>query len=136
MPRQFKNQWVSEKYSSYPDKIRKSLLLIRDLIFQTAAETEGVGELEEDLKWGEPSFLTLESNSGSMIRINFTRDEKYAVLFLCQTNLVKRFRKKFPGQFEFDGNRALLWDKDAAIPKKALKECFKIALTYRLNKKR
>ena len=37
------------------DKVRSNLLILRQLIFDTAAVTEGVGELEETLRWGEPS---------------------------------------------------------------------------------
>ena len=33
-------------------------MFLRQLIFETAAATEVVGELEETLKWGEPSYLT------------------------------------------------------------------------------
>ena len=38
--------------------MRKKLLHLRQIILDTASETEGVNELEETLKWGEPSYLT------------------------------------------------------------------------------
>jgi hypothetical protein len=31
-------------------------LALRELVLQVAATTEGVGELEESLKWGEPAY--------------------------------------------------------------------------------
>ena len=43
---------------------------LRQLIFDVAAKTKDVGQLEETLKWGEPAYLTSESKSGSLIRID------------------------------------------------------------------
>jgi len=40
------------------------------MIFDVAKKTPGVGKLEEDLRWGQPSYLTLETGSGSTIRID------------------------------------------------------------------
>jgi hypothetical protein len=36
------------------------LLVLREVIFDTVSEIEGVGKLEEALRWGEPSYLTKE----------------------------------------------------------------------------
>jgi len=43
-------------FNTYPNGIKKKLLLLRQLILDTASETEGVGDLEETLKWGQPSL--------------------------------------------------------------------------------
>ena len=47
---------VKEKFDSYPADARKLLLEIRGAIITTAAQ-EGVGNLIETLKWGEPSYI-------------------------------------------------------------------------------
>ena len=74
------------------------MLLLRELIFATAAATPGVGALEETLKWGEPAYLTSATRSGSTIRLAWkpARPEQYAMFFNCQTTLVDTFRTLFP----------------------------------------
>jgi hypothetical protein len=63
----FKNPEVATVFAAYPEKFKNKLLILRQLIFDTGAKTEGVGELEETLKWGEPSYL---AKKGSTIRID------------------------------------------------------------------
>ncbi len=135
---QIKDSVLEEKYRSYPANIRKKLLVLRKLVLSVAARTEGVGKLEEALKWGDPSFLTSESGSGSMVRINYTgpKTKQYAVYFLCQTSLVETFRKLYPSTFRYEGNRAILFDEDEDLPTKELSHCIELALTYRLAKQK
>jgi hypothetical protein len=92
-----------ESVSSYAPKLRGKLSALRSLILKTATKTEGVGPLEEALKWGQASFLTVKSGSGSTIRIDRMKnsDEKYALYFHCQTGLVPAFRELYPEKFEF-----------------------------------
>jgi hypothetical protein len=67
------------------------------LVGRVAPATEGVGALEETLKWGQPAYLTRASRSGSTIRIGCRRADPhtYAMYFHCQTDLVHRFRALF-----------------------------------------
>ena len=80
-------------FSAYPHPVKARLLALRRLIFDTAKTTNGVGALEEALKWGQPSYLTAESKSGSTIRIDQVKAEAggYALYFHCQTDLVEAF---------------------------------------------
>jgi hypothetical protein len=50
-----KNPDVAATFDSYPPKFRRKLLALRKLILETAESTEGVGAIEETLKWGEPA---------------------------------------------------------------------------------
>ena len=88
-----------------PSGIRDCSLVLRSLIFKTAAATPGVGELQETLKWGEPAYLTATSKSGSTLRLGWkkTTPQQYAIYFNCQTDLVDTFRALFPRDFEFEG---------------------------------
>jgi hypothetical protein len=129
---------VQEAFSVFSPAVRKKLLLLRSLIFDTARQTEGVGELEETLKWGQPSYLTKTSKSGSTIRIG--REKKtqgdFAIYFKCQTTLVATFRELYPDEFRFEGNRAILFNLNDKIPVHELSHCIALALTYHLNKKK
>ena len=72
--RPFESEAVAETFNAYPPKIRKRLIALRSLIFETADKTEGVGALEETLKWGEPAYLTSKSKSGSTVRANWLEE--------------------------------------------------------------
>ena len=136
-PENFKNPNVLEVFNNYPDNIREKLLFLRQLIFDTAQLTEGVGEIEETLKWGEPSYLTAKTKTGSTIRINWKESlgDRYAIYFKCTSLLVPTFKKKFPTEFTYEGNRAIFFNFDDNIPVEQLKECIKLALTYHRIKK-
>ena len=108
------------------------MLVVRELIFSVAADTPGVGAVEETLKWGEPAYLTPFSRSGSTIRIDWKprAPEVCGVYFNCQTDLVERFRTLFADEFAFEGNRAVLMDLSKPLPASALRLCIAAALTY------
>jgi hypothetical protein len=137
MPSKFANPAVAAVFAQYPDKLRQRLLSMRDLILETAASTQGVGKLEETLKWNEPAYLTSESKSGSTIRINriFGSDTKYAVYFNCKTNLIDSFRTLFPSTFRYQGDRAIEFELADKPPVKELRICISMALTYHRKKK-
>ena len=128
---------VAAAFDAYPPKFRRKLLALRKLIFETAESTEGVGEIEETLKWGEPAYLTSQSKSGSTIRIAWKKSapREYAIYFHCQTSLVETFRHRFPGKLRFDGNRRIVFSENDRIPIGPLSSCITAALTYHRNKK-
>ncbi|MDJ0788417.1 MAG: DUF1801 domain-containing protein [Myxococcota bacterium] len=127
---------VAAVFEGYPPQLRRKLLALRALIFETAAATEGVGPIEETLKWGEPAYLTSESKSGSTIRIHWKESapREYAMCFHCQTTLVSDFRRQFPDVFRFDGNRRIVFEAGDRLPKGPLASCIAAALTYHLDK--
>lgn len=128
---------VAAIFAAYPTAIRKKLMSLRDLVYDVAAKTEGVGELEETLKWGQPSYLTTQSKSGSLIRIDQIKSQagKYAMYFHCQTTLVDAFKEMYRDKFEFGGNRSIIFSEDDEIPVRELRRCIAMALTYHLDKK-
>jgi hypothetical protein len=134
----FSDPAVSAVFSSYPKPINAKLLALRRLIFDTAKMTEGVGRLEETLKWGQPSYLTPETKSGSTIRIDQIKSagNQYAIYFHCQTDLVETFRELYPSEFSYEGNRCILLDAAEKLPEPALRHCVALALTYHLKKRK
>jgi len=131
------NPEVAAVFETYPKEIRSKLLLLRQLIFDVASGTDGVGELEEALKWGQPSYLTTLTRSGSLVRIDQIKSQegKYAMFFHCQTTLVDTFKEMYRGQFEFGGNRSIIFHVKDKVPVVELSHCVSMALTYHLNKK-
>ena len=142
-PVKFDSHDVEAVFSSYPEKTRAKLMRLRKLIAETAAKIPGVGPVEETLKWGQPAYTTPETKSGSTFRIDRIKPEKgaddsgeYAMYFHCQSNLISSFRRKYPEEFNYDGNRAIVFGAKDKIPVKALKDCIELALTYHLRKKK
>ena len=125
-------------FEAYPKALKAKLLALRRLIFDTAKATKGVGALQETLKWGQPSYLTPATGSGSTIRIDRIKSaaNQYAVYFHCQTNLVETFRELYPTDLSYSGNRAIILNADDAVPEPALRHCVALALTYHLNKRK
>ncbi len=123
---------VAAVFSTFPARVRRRLLEVRNLIFETAARFEGVGLLTETLKWGQPAYLTEATGSGSTIRLGWFRSSKRecAVLFACRTTLVDDFRSQFPDVFAYEKSRAILLDASKRLPETALSTCLGMALTY------
>lgn len=130
----FKNPEVAEIFAAYPEHIRKKLILLRQYVFETAAEIESIDEIEETLKWGEPSYLV---KGGSTIRINWKHSNptQYAMYFHCKTSLVDTFKELYGSIFKTEGNRAIIFDVNDEVSVEALKHCIMLALTYHRNKK-
>ena len=128
---------VDAVFNAYPAPLKARLKTLRRLILETARTTEGVGALQETLKWGQPSYLTTETKSGSTIRIDQVKSaaDQYAVYFHCQTDLVETFRELYP-ELSYSGNRSILLNAQDDLPEPPLRHCVALALTYHLNKRK
>lgn len=120
---------VNEVFANYPDFVRDKLQRLRELVIETAEETEGVNVLEETLKWGEPSFVT---KNGSTLRMDWKEKtpDLYAMYFQCTSRLVDTFRLVFDHKFQYEGKRAIVFQLNQKIPELELKECIKASLIY------
>ena len=136
--RRFEDAKVAAVFDGYPRAVRTRLLALRKLIFEIAAKTDGVGKIEETLKWGQPSYLTTETRSGSTIRIDGIKgdDGRCAVYFICHTNLVERFRDLYGDTLRFEGNRGIVLDVKEPLPADELGHCVALALTYQRDKRK
>ena len=125
---------VSAVFETYPPEIRKRAMRLRRLVLDTAAELAEVGEVEETLKWGEPSYVTL---TGSTIRLGWkaSRPDEFKLLFHCGTKLVDTFKELYHDALEFEGNRAIVLHEAANLPVPPLRHCISLALTYHRRKK-
>lgn len=128
---------VEQKFNSYPNHIKPKMESLRNLIYEVAKGTEGVGDLEETLKWGEPAYLTPQTKSGTTIRIDWKpkNPDQLAMYVSCNTTLISTFRTMFDNDLEFEGNRAIVFPVNEPIPKKPLMICIRKALRYHLDKR-
>lgn len=122
------NPKVNEIFTNYPEIVREKMQYMRSLVIETAEE-EGLDELEETLRWGEPSFVT---KNGSTLRMDWKEKtpHQYAMYFQCTSRLVGTFRMVFEHKFQYEGTRAIVFQLNQKIPELELKECIKASLTY------
>ncbi len=127
---------VQDVYLGYQGLAGERLKELRAMVLDVAANTEAVGEIEECLKWGQPSFVTKKPKSGSTVRIDAIKDDPdhVAMYFICTTTLVDDFRAIYPDTFECRGNRALVFDVNQPFPEEELRHCIAMALTYNVRK--
>jgi hypothetical protein len=125
---------VQSALAGFPDAMRETARSLAELINNTAAGLPAVGELEDSLKWGEPSFAPKRKNIGSSVRIAARRDGRIAMNFICHTGLVERFREIYAGRLEFEGNRTVVVDPGKPLQRAELGHCIAMALTYHLEK--
>ncbi len=123
------NPSVAAAYRRYPEGVRQKLMCVRQLIIDVASETPGIGDLEEVLRWGEPSFL---AKGGSTVRLGWKESNPsyYGVYFNCNTKLVDTFREVYSDLLSFESNRAIILHEEDTVPTEALKHCIALSLQY------
>ena len=123
---------VAEAFAAFPPEARDGLLQLRDLIFAIADETQEVTKLTEDLRWGQPAYLT-PPGIGSTIRLAVPKSGGFGLYAHCQTTIISDFAQAYPGWDRFDGNRAVLFDEPKQIDPVRHGALIKTALTYHLR---
>ncbi len=123
------NPEVKLIFDNYPDSVRDKMFALRELVFKVAEEIDGITNIEETLKWGEPSYL---AKNGSTIRMDWKPKipDQYAMYFKCTSRLVEVFKMIYNDSFHFEGKRVIVFKLNDEIPIEDLKHCIKAALTY------
>lgn len=124
---------VLKKINTYPEEAKKIALMIRELIYETA-KNEGMKIIEENLKWGEPSFKTPD---GTPIRMDWKEKtpDSFYIFFNCQTLMIETCRALYAPKLYFEGKRAIVLNLSEELPVPILKHCFALALNYHNLKK-
>ncbi len=120
---------VKEVFDNYPAKVSKSMHRLRELVLETANEIDGLDQLEETLKWGEPSYI---AKRGSTLRMDWKpkNPNLVALYFQCSSKLVPTFKVIYEEVFNFEGKRAILLPLNEPFPEAELKHCIALTLTY------
>ena len=120
---------VQQKFSTYPEDVAVLLNSVRDLIFNVAQQ-DGISDITETLKWGEPSYI---SKAGSTIRIDWKAKypDQYCIYFNCKTSLIETFKEIYGGTFTYEGNRAIVIKINQVVPSKELAHCISLSLRYK-----
>ncbi len=125
----FTDPKVAAAYDSLPENARAGALILRELIFDTAASLPAAQPLQEALRWGQPAYL---APKGSTIRVGAHKSACFALFVHCQSRLMGDFTSAFPGDDQLDGNRAVLFNEPAQIDPTRHGWLIARALTYHL----
>jgi hypothetical protein len=125
---------VKSRFATYAPGQRRQLAAMRELVLEVARATAGVGAIEETLKWGQPSYVTPETKSGTTIRIDAHPSGGAAMYVNCQTDLVDTFRAHYP-KLSYEGVRAVVFPPDRPLPDRELRHMIALTLTYHSRKK-
>lgn len=112
---------------------RAGLLALRQLIFDTAAQTPEVGGVEEALRWGQPAYLTRQRETGSTLRLGIPKSARFALFVHCQSQLIPEFIRMFPAWDRIEGTRAVLFDDPAEVEPIRHGWLIRRALTYHIR---
>jgi hypothetical protein len=120
---------VRDKFETYPENISILLNNLRDLIF-SVAEQNGISDITETLKWGEPSYT---SKIGSTIRFDWKvkYPDQYCMYFNCKTSLIETFKEVYGDTFSYEGNRAVIFNTGQILPLIELSHCISMSLRYK-----
>lgn len=123
---------IQEKFDRYPEHIAPLMLTLRGLMF-SVAESHNLGNVEETLKWGEPSYWV---KNGSAVRIDWKpkNPNQYFLFFHCKTKLIDTFRELYSRSLEFQGNRAIVLNANQKLPKAIVRHCIELAFKYKTIK--
>ena len=126
------NSTIENKIGAYPEIAKTKFHEIRSLIFEVA-QNNRLGEIEETLKWGQPSYLC---KSGSTIRLDWQNKtpNSIGIFFNCKTILVETFKEIFGESLVYEGNRVVLVPLVKETPQE-LETCILMALNYHKLKK-
>jgi hypothetical protein len=99
-----------ETIAPYSPSAQNLLGALRKLVLSTVCDLNGMAEITEALRCGQFSFLTLETGSGSTIRLGGKHKAANAVamFFRCQSGLVDHFREIYGKSLKFEGKRAIV----------------------------
>ena len=124
-------KFIKAIINEYPTGIQRKILELRTLIYKTANDTEGCGQILESLKWNEPSYAT-RPKTGAPIRLAWhaKRPDEFGLYVPCQTSLIRSFKNKYPKKFTYDGTRGIIFSKSDDVSDKAVKDFMQMALTY------
>ena len=121
---------VQAVYDACPAPVRLGLLQLRGLILAQAARMPLIGPVTEELRWGQPAFLTLQSGAACSLRIGPVKGPGFGLFVHCQTGLIAAFADGAGAGLRFGGTRAVLFAPDDGIDPAQVSVLIGWALSY------
>jgi hypothetical protein len=125
---------VQQAFAACTGSCQTGMHHLRRLIFTTAAAHPQIGRVVEDLRWGQPAYLTPDTRAACSLRIGPHHDGGFALLVHCQTHLIADFLAGPGVGHRTEGTRAVLYRTVAEIADDPIILLIAGALTYHQRK--
>lgn len=128
---------IAAAFDVWPEPVQQVLLDIRARLYHLAAKDDRIGPLQECLKWGQPSWLTHKSKSGTTIRLGYddATPNRAWIYVHCGTSLISDYKDRFGDQLQYKGKRAVALPLQDMPEGHLLDAALSMALLYHVNKK-
>jgi hypothetical protein len=125
---------VQQAFAACTGPCQTGMHHLRRLIFATAAARPQIGRMVEDLRWGQPAYLTPDTGAACSLRIGPHRDGGFALFVHCKTHLIADFLAGPGADQRTEGTRAVLFGTVTDIADDPITQLVAGALTYHLRK--
>lgn len=132
----FESKDVHAYFIKQSKQVKEAMLYLRNLIYSVSRHSDLIGEIEETLKWGEPSYINGLPRTGTTLRLAPTGNSEHELgLFVhCQTSLIDSFKEMHP-TLDYQGNRCLLLDINNLPDQTIIEHFVFLAMTYHYQKR-
>ncbi|MTI11236.1 DUF1801 domain-containing protein [Curvivirga aplysinae] len=122
------NDGVKSKWEGYSPEVREKLFVLRGLVYEVAKE-DGLGPVQESLKWGEASYAV---KGGSPIRFDWKEKTPDFIFMyvICNSRLAETYRELYGAKLNVEGKRAVAFNINNDLPLEIVKDCISLALKY------
>ena len=122
--------------SHWSEPAQQALWRCRTL-FHLIADENGLGDLDEALKWGQPAWRPKRPRTGSTLRMGWSEvtPDQLALYVDCKTDLAQRMYSLYPDLPRNDGRRALAISLAQAFPEQAMAHLAEMTFSYHLKKR-
>ena len=125
---------VDAVFKTFPPQARLGLNHLRALIFARAADLPTIGRVVEDLRWGQPAYLTPDTGAACSLRLGLAPGDDFALFVHCKTSLIQSFAAGPGALHRIIGTRAVVFRTPEDIIAPALSLLIGQALTYHVAK--
>jgi hypothetical protein len=127
------NEQVQQIFSQYPAAVSSDLESLRALVYEEA-EMSSITDLQETLKWGEPSYVC---KNGSTLRMDWTEkgSDFVSIYVNCNSKVMSLFLDEHPDALQTVGQREIRLPVGKQWPEDAIRSLIHIALNYHRIKK-
>ena len=125
---------VKAAFDAFPPQARLGLDQLRALIFARAADLPTIGRVVENLRWGQPAYLTPDAGAACSLRIGMAPGGDFALFVHCKTGLIQSFAAGPGAGHRIQSTRAVLFKTAKDIPAAALSLLIGQALSYHMAK--
>ena len=132
MVAEFQLAAVKTFYNSQPEWCRVPLLMLREWIFDAGRDNPTIGAISEEMAWGQPSYVTQETKTGTPLRLGKFDNENIGVYFQHHTRLAACYHAAYGDVVRVHDRGVMVLVPDIMAIETTIRHCITLGLTYHL----